>query len=267
MSSRLAVALALALAGCGRAPEEPPAERVTLTVYVPCVLSGALQGVISAYQEMHRGTEVVTQVDKPQAVLARAQEVQQGPAAVITMGEVEMAVLVKGGVVAAEEMHAFAVNTYPLAVVVPAEAGDDVRQLTDLAGPRVERVYLEDPHRSTSAQRARQALEKLGLWEDVSGKVVRPAPDAMVLAELLAGKADAAIVFEDCLLGETAEGKPPSTISIVGELPEETHSPIMYYAAALRSAPNAPTARQFVGFLTSYQGKQALRRAGLTPVD
>lgn len=265
-SSLVAAAVALGLAGCGGGQPEGAADRVRLTVNVPCVLSAPIQGVVAAYESAHPGVAVTTEVDKPLGLLARAQAQPEGPAVVITMGDVEMGYLAEHGAVEASAVRTIAWNTYPLAVVAPAASEAELDDLTDLALPAVRRIYIEDPSQSSLGDRAERAMRSLGLWEAIEPKILRPDPNAMVLGEMLAGKADAAVVFEDCLFAEAGvEGSPPATVKVVGELPEEAYQAIPYQAAALRGAPQPEAARDFLDFLTSAEGREALRGAGLSP--
>ena len=258
-------AAALVLAGCGGAKMSPAPvsspQPVTLTVYSPCIIGGPLRKVADAYQASHPGVQVVPQPYKPLAAPAP----EAGPAAVVTTGPLEIASLVRAGLVSGQG-RTFALNTYPLAVVAPAEGSPKLQSLADLASPSVQRVFLEDPAVSTLGERAVQAFRKLGLWQKLAPKVISPRPGAMVLADLLAGKADAAVVFEGCLFGEAGEGgSPPKTIRVIGELPVELFSPIPYQAAALELGPHQEVARDFVGFLMGEEGRNVLQDSGLRP--
>jgi len=260
-TSILLATLAVALAGCGRAREEP----ASLTVYAPCVVSGPIQKLAAAYEAAHPDVKVSTQVEKPLAMPSHMAEGAEGPAVVFTMGEVEMQTLVQAGAVEAADVRNIAVNTFPLVIVAPVQGSQSLHELSDLT--KVERVYLEDPSESTLGARAKEAFENLGLWEEIAAHVVRPNPKAMVLGELLAGGADAAVVFKDCLFAETGTGAPPRTIRIIAELPQNSYPPIHYQAAPLKSAAQPELARAFVQFLASPEGAQATKNAGLLPVE
>ena len=259
VSALLAV---LALAGCGRVGEEKSGARLTLLL--PCVLSGPLQKVAAAYQDSYPQVRVTTQIEKPLPLLSRALASSQAPAVVITAGEVEMNYLAQAGAVGQGQVRAFAVNTFPLTVIAPSQAKQPLGSLRDLA--RAQRVFLEDPSRSTLGARAEQAFRRLGLWEEIAPKIVALDPEAMVLSELAAGKADAAVVFRDCLFAEGGSGgSPPRTIRIIADLPQDSYPPIHYQAAPLKAAPPSPAAPDFVAFLTSPEGIAALKAAGLAP--
>lgn len=253
----------LGLVGCGGVREKQFASRLTL--YVPCVLSGPLQKVAAAYQDSHPEVRVSTEVEKPVSLLRCALASSQEPAVVITTGEVEMNYLAEAGAVDGAAVRAFAVNSFPLTVVAPAQSERPLHSLGDLA--RAQRIYLEDPSRSTLGGRAQEAFRKLGLWDEIAPKIVAPDFEVMVLGELAAGKADAAVVFKGCLFGEgSTGGSPPATIRIIADLPEDSYRPIHYQAAPLKSGPQAELARGLVDFLISPEGAEALNSAGLLPI-
>ncbi len=250
------------MVGCGGASEE--ATRTSLTVYVPCIIAGPMSEVVARYGAAHPEVDIRADTDKPLALIGRAGEVQQGPAAVITMGDVEMQWLVEAGAVEAGDVREIALNTYPLVVVAAAEGAPGAEKLSDVAGPAVRGIYVEDSAQSSLGDRAERGFKQLGLWGDIAPKVVRPDPKAMVLAELIAGKADAAVVFKDCLFGEgDLERSIPKTVRIIGEIPEGTYPRLVHQAAALRGAARPEAAREFVGFLVSPGGREALESAGL----
>jgi molybdate transport system substrate-binding protein len=259
----LALAVGLTLTGCGRPAPKPPPQRVALTLYLPCVISSPMRKVITSYTSVHPEVEIWDTVTKPLALTTQTRGEQARAAVVVTMGDLEMDSLVKAGVVTRPDVRNIVANTYALAAIVPAKAAGKVRQLSDLAGAAVKRIQIEDPAVSTLGDRARQAFQKLGLWKSIAPKVVHFDPDKNVVDQLLAGKADAAVVFKDCLFAEGAA--PPSTVRLAAEIPADAYSPITYQAAAIKTAPDPEAAGAFVDFLRSPGGQEALQRAGLTP--
>ncbi len=254
------------LAGCGGGPSRVvPAEPAALNVYVPCILSGPIQKVVAAYEEANPGLEVSVRVDKPMAMLEAVPGEREAAGTAITTGEREMETLVAAGAVDPADVRTIAVNSYPVVVVAAAEAIPEVKSVSDLKALGVRRVYIQDPSKSSLGARAEEGLKQMGLWESVAPKIARPEADAMIPGELIDGKADAAIVFRDCLLGESG-GHPPKTLRVIGEVPQEGLPPIPYQAAVLAKAPDPEAARRFIAFLVSEEGRQALESAGLTPV-
>ncbi len=262
MKSRLLViGLALLALGSGaglwaraRRPPRP------LIIYAPCVISAPMQKVARGYEQSHRGTMVRILTDKPVAMLSSLPKGTEEPGVVLTLGEVEMGVLTASGAVDRAAVHTLARNAYQLAVVVPTESSG--KSLDDLTSPEVKRIAIEDPKLSTLGNRAEQALKKLGMWEQVGPKVVRLDPTENVLSQLLEGKAEAAIIYQNCLFTES--GAAPRTVRLAGAFPADSYAPSNYQVAPLKRARPAKPAEEFVRFLTSAAGAKALREAGLT---
>ena len=241
----------------------------SLDVYLPCMLSSPMQRVVARFQEQRPGVKISVLVDKPLAQIAKVESAGGAAGVALTLGEIEMNSLVAAGAVRRQDVKPFAVNTYPIVAVAPASSATRrPSSLDQLSSPKVKRIFIEDPSRSSLGDRATRGLRQTGLWSAVSAKVVRPQPDAMVLAELLAGKADAAMVFKGCLFAEKGPGGAmPKAIRIVGELPSGSYPPITYQAAPLAGSRSDRAAHQFVDFLRSTAGRAALKEAGLTPAD
>jgi molybdate transport system substrate-binding protein len=263
------IAACLLLAGCGGEPPEVASPQpVALTVYVPCVLSGPVLQIVSAYQSTHPGVEVQALVEKPMAMLSKVPGAQGGAAVAITTGELEMQSLIADGVVAPSDVETIALNTYGIVLLAAADGVPGVEGLEDVAAPDVARIYVEDPSKSSLGDRTEQSLRQLGLWEIAAPKVVHPQADAMLLGGLVAGEADLAFVFQGCWSDESGgESTVPKTLRLIGELPPDTYRPIEYKAAPLSGAVEAGPAREFVDFLLSPEGREALSEAGLKPTQ
>jgi ABC-type molybdate transport system substrate-binding protein len=89
----------------------------------------------------------------------------------------------------------------------------------------------------------------------------------MILAVMLSGEAEAAVVYKDCLFSHgDSEQKPPATIAIGAEIPRDVYAPILHRAAPVQTPAGTDLARDFAAFLTSPAGGELLQAAGLAPV-
>jgi molybdate transport system substrate-binding protein len=99
-----------------------------------------------------------------------------------------------------------------------------------------------------------QALEKLGVWGRVSPNVVRAENVRATLALVERGAAPLGIVY-------ATDAKASAKVRIAGVFPENTHPPITYPVARLKSSTN-PEAEAFRRFLVSRAGKAIFVRYG-----
>jgi molybdate transport system substrate-binding protein len=122
------------------------------------------------------------------------------------------------------------------------------------------RLAVGDPASVPAGLYARQALERLGLWSTLSGRL---APAENVRAALLLverGEAPAGIVY-----GSDVAAAPG--LAVAGTFPATSHDPIIYPAAMLRDAPHPGPAAAFLRFLGTPAAQELFRRAGFTPLS
>ncbi len=89
---------------------------------------------------------------------------------------------------------------------------------------------------------ARSALETLGLWDELSPRVVELDHVRAALALVAAGAVDRGIVY-------ATDAQVDPRVQIIADIPPHTHAPIIYPAAAI--AGTGPDATRFITFLQS----------------
>ncbi len=100
------------------------------------------------------------------------------------------------------------------------------------------------------------SLEKLGVWAQVSPKVVRAENVRATLALVERGAAPLGIVY-------ATDAKASTKVRIAGVFPENTHPAITYPVARLTASTN-PEAEAFRKFLVSREGKAIFVRYGFS---
>jgi len=113
-----------------------------------------------------------------------------------------------------------------------------------------------DPDSVPIGQYAHIALEKLGVWASVSGRIVRAENVRAALAFVARGEAPLGIVYRTDALAE-------KRVRIVDEFPETSHPPIIYPIALTAGA--RPEAWQFLDFVLSDAARPVFRRYGFQP--
>jgi molybdate transport system substrate-binding protein len=102
------------------------------------------------------------------------------------------------------------------------------------------------------------ALESLGLWDDVAGRVAQADNVRAALAFVATGEAPYGIVYATDAVAE-------DEVTVVGTFPAETHPPIVYPAAAMAASDN-PLNRTFLDFLRGPEAREAFERQGFAVV-
>jgi molybdate transport system substrate-binding protein len=121
------------------------------------------------------------------------------------------------------------------------------------------RLALGDPAHVPAGKYAKAALEKLGVWDAVSGKLA-PAENVRVALALVArGETPLGIVYAT---DASAEPK----VRVVATFPDGLHAPIVY-PVALTSAAKDPAAAGFLALLSSPAARKVFENHGFTPLN
>ena len=120
-----------------------------------------------------------------------------------------------------------------LVLIVPRSPPPVVAAFRDLARPEVRVVALGDPRSVPAGKYAQQTLTALGIYEAVKKKATFATDVRQVLADVETGSADAGLVYA------TDAGISPR-VRVVAAAPRDTHDPIVYPAAVLRTVQGNP---------------------------
>ena len=239
------LAFAVALGLPGAAPAEEPTK---ITIFAAASLTDVLTDIAKSWKEA--GNEDV--VFSFAATSALAKQIEQGAPAdifasadLVWMKYLEDRKLIDPAAVWAEignELVWIASPTAPQGMV-----DDPLSLLGD------GRLALADPESVPAGKYAKEALTNLGLWDKVKDRVA-PAENvraALVLVEK--GEAQLGIVYQT----DTRK----SQVRVVGSIPSDSHTPIVYPMAILTGHDNAK-AKSFFEFMTGPKGLDTFRNYG-----
>jgi molybdate transport system substrate-binding protein len=233
---------------------EPPAH--TVLVFAAASLTDALEEVDRAFTDQ---TQVPVKASfAASSVLAR--QIESGaPAEVFLSADVEwMDYLEQRHLLAAGSRHDLLGNR--LVLIAPADSTVRVSlgphlNLSQALGTG--RLAMGDPDSVPAGLYARAALEKLGVWSQVSSRVAPAENVRAALAFVARGEAPLGIVYRTDALAE-------KRVRIVDVFPESTHPPIKYPVALLTHS--GPEAAQLIEFLRSARARQIFGRHGFQPL-
>jgi molybdate transport system substrate-binding protein len=119
------------------------------------------------------------------------------------------------------------------------------------------RLATGDPDSVPVGRYAREALTNLGVWDDVSARLVRADSVRSALAFVDRGEAALGIVYlTDALIDKK--------VRVIDEFPASSHKAIIYPVAMTTSAKE--DAAKFVSFIRGPAGIAAFQRYGFTPL-
>ena len=116
------------------------------------------------------------------------------------------------------------------------------------------KLAMADPDSVPAGRYGRDALQHLGVWDQVSGQVARAENVRAALGLVVHGAAPLGIVYATDAFAEPH-------VRIVGVFPPASHAPIAYPLARLKGSTN-PEGEAFRRFLVSGEGKAIFRHYG-----
>ena len=102
-------------------------------------------------------------------------------------------------------------------------------------------------------------MKNIGVWGDISGKVVFAPNVRATLAYVESGNADIGIVYR-------TDSNNSEKSRVIFELPEDSYEPVIYPASVLKDSSNKATGLRFVGFLADKEAKKEFRKYGFEPI-
>ncbi|MCW5604328.1 MAG: molybdate ABC transporter substrate-binding protein [Burkholderiales bacterium] len=120
-----------------------------------------------------------------------------------------------------------------------------------------ERLSMADPDSVPAGKYGKAALEKLGLWPQVSDRLARGENVRTALNFVARAEAPLGIVYRTDAAAE-------SKVKIVAAFPGDSHPPIVYPAALLAASKNAEAAAFFT-FMKSEAATGIFRKHGFLP--
>jgi molybdate transport system substrate-binding protein len=113
-----------------------------------------------------------------------------------------------------------------------------------------------DPDSVPVGKYAHAALEKLGVWDGVSSRIVRAENVRSALAFVARGEAPLGIVYRTDALAE-------KRVRIVDVFPQDSYPPVTYPIALTKGA--SPEAQRFEDFVTSAAARPIFLKYGFQP--
>ena len=212
-------------------------------VFAAASLKNAIDGINAEWRRETGMTASVSYAASP----ALARQIEQGaPADIFISADLDwMDYLQERKLIKAETRTNLLGNT--LVLIVPAGSAASfaiARGGADLGAFIADgRLAVGDVASVPAGKYAKQALEALGMWAGVEGKLAQTDSVRAALALVARGEATAGIVY-------ATDARAEPKVKLLGTFPADTHAPIIYPGALVASSTNAD-ARAFFGYLRS----------------
>jgi molybdate transport system substrate-binding protein len=212
----------------------------TITVFAAASLTDGLKEIARDYQG-RTGAKIEFNF-AASSVLER--QIEEGAPADIffSADEAKMDALDKKGLVEKNTRRSRLSNS--LVIVTPADSFLSIKSPKDLTLKQISHIALGDPRSVPAGIYAKEYLEKLHLWNEISSKVVPMENVRAALAAVESGNAEAGIVYKT----DAAISK---KIRIAYEVPNREGPVISYPMALMKEAKEPKAARAFLEYLDS----------------
>lgn len=226
-----------------------PAQRQEVLVSAAASLAEVIENVGRAY-EMRTGVRVVVNTGASNTL---ARQILAGAAAdlFISADESQMDA-VRSEIVAGSRVNLL---SNQLAIAVPADRPRSLKSARELAQSSFRRIAIGDPAAVPAGVYAKAYLEKLGVWEAMSARIIPSASVRAALAAVENGAADAAIVYRTDL---TAAHRASLALAI----PVADGPRIVYPAALIRGGRNRDAATRLLAWLQGADASRIFDAAG-----
>jgi molybdate transport system substrate-binding protein len=256
MKKFVGVGLILWLTWFGSTSVAADADKPPITVFAAASLTNALQDLGDGFT---KETSIPVRFSFA-ASSALARQIENGaPADVFLSADVEwMDYLQARNLIQRDTRRDVLGNR--LVLIAPADSKIDLKiaprfPLAKALGTG--RLATGDPDSVPVGRYAREALTTLGVWNEVSDRMVRADSVRSALAFVDRGEALLGIVYEtDALVDKR--------VRVVDVFPENSHLPVIYPIALTRAA--KPNAAGFVAYIRGPAGDAAFKAYGFTPL-
>ena len=246
----LALSLAFGL------PAPPAAAQGSdLIVFAAASLKNALDAINAQWQKETGKAAKISYA----ASSALAKQIEQGaPAQMFISADLDwMDYAAQKSLIKADTRSDLLGNRIVLIAPKDRAAKVEIKPGFDLAGILGEgRLSMANVDAVPAGKYGKAALEKLGAWEKVAGKVAQAENVRAALLLVSRGEAPAGIVYQTDAAADRA-------VTIIGTFPEDAHPPIIYPIALTASATH-PDAAAFLAYLKSAKAKPLFEAQGFT---
>ncbi len=222
-----------------------------VSVFAAASLSDALKELAAQHQKATGDTVSLNLA----ASSTLARQIKEGAPADLffSADEAKMDDLAKAGLIEPATRQSLLGNT--LVIVVPTDSSLALKSAKDLAVPEVKHLALAEPQTVPAGIYAKEYLQKAGLWDSVSGKVVAMENVRAALAAVESGNAEAGIVYKtDALISKK--------VKVAHEISATEGPRISYPVALVKGGKNSAGAAKFLTLLTSAEGKAVFAKYG-----
>lgn len=140
-----------------------------------------------------------------------------------------------------------------IVLAVNRESGIQATNLEDLLKPSIASIAIANPEHAPYGQAAKEALQSVGIWEEIQPKLVLGENVRQTLQFVQTGDAPVGIV------ALSVADVPEVTYTL---LDGNLHNPLSQALAVIKSTPHEAAARAFIDFVNGPEGRPIMKQYG-----
>lgn len=142
-------------------------------------------------------------------------------------------------------------------MVVPSDSTLDITSFKDITNNSIEKLALGEPTTVPAGKYGVQVFTYYNLLEQAKAKAVYAKDVTEVLTWVASGNVDAGVVY-------STDAASTDKVKVITTAPEDSHDPVTYPGAVLKSTKQPTAAQDFLNFLTSDKAKAVFVKYGFT---
>jgi molybdate transport system substrate-binding protein len=233
-----------------------------LTVLAPCGMIIPIDKVKDAFMKTRPDIAVETVYDNSVIIAKKVVDKGEPCDVFVSPGSRQLDIVRKAGKV--DESTVTRVTTFELVCIVPKKNPAGISKPADLV--KAKTISSPDFEVDSVGYAGRQALQKLGLWDKVSKRIVTSAHAIESHGFVASGKSQAGIAFRNCPLETNPKKLSLSKVSIAFSFPRDSYDQVDGLVAMTTDCKTPDAAKAFIAYMASPDGQKILEENGLDPI-
>lgn len=243
--------LVLAFSGCSQGGS------ITLNISAAASLTDALQEINQLYEEGN--PDINIQPNFSSSGNLQAQIEQGAPADVfISAASKQMNTLESKGLILESTRQELLNNRVVL--IVSSDSPLQLDDFSDLTGEGINKIAMGDPEFVPAGTYGKNALELLGIYEQIQPKLILGSDVRQVLSYVENGNVDAGIVY-------STDAAISDLVKIAADGPDEINDKIVYPLAIVKTSKHVEAAQAYIDFLFGSEAKTVFEKYGFKVIE
>jgi len=150
--------------------------------------------------------------------------------------------------------------TNKVVLIVPSDSTLTFTDFTGLLNDNVHQIAIGDPASVPAGDYAKQAMQQLGIWDQLQSKLILCTDVRQVLAYVEGGNVEAGIVY-------ATDAAISTSVKVAANAPAEINAKIIYPIAVIMASQNVQAAKDYIAFLLSNEAKAIFEQYGFVVVS